>query len=177
MARNNLILIGMPGSGKSTAGVILAKLLGMDFIDSDILIQKESKMTLPELIAQEGPDGFIEVENWFNTHIDVQKTVIATGGSAVYGVDAMKHFKETGVICYLQVDYEEISMRLMDIEGRGVVLRDGQTLKDLYDERIPLYEKYADFTVSEEKCDVERVVAKVSEAYKEYKESHRKNNR
>ncbi len=171
MKKSNIILIGMPASGKSTAGVILAKLLGMDFIDADLLIQKRANMTLPELISQEGPQGFIEIENWFNSEIQAENTVISTGGSAVYGVDAMKHFQEIGTIIYLEVDYYIISNRIMDIEGRGVVLKDGQTLKDLYAERIPLYEKYADITIPEKSSRLEEVVQKIASAWRKYNKS------
>ena len=105
-----------------------------------------------------GTDGFIEVENRVNASIEAEETVIATGGSVIYGKEAMEHLKEIGTIVYLRVDYDTLSTRLADIKGRGVVLREGQTLYDLYQERTPLYEKYADITISEENLSVEETV-------------------
>ena len=138
--KDNLILIGMPASGKSTVGVILAKVIGYDFIDSDLLIQKKEGMRLADIIKKKGIDGFLEVENEVNASIEASQCVIATGGSAVYGEEAMKHLREIGAVIYLQVDYSVIQKRLHNIRQRGVVLRQGQTLQDLYDERTVLYE-------------------------------------
>ena len=135
----NIVLIGMPGVGKSTVGVILAKVIGYQFVDADLLIQKQENKLLKEIIAEVGTDGF-------------------TGGSVIYGKEAMEHLKEIGTIVYLRVDYDTLSTRLADIKGRGVVLREGQTLYDLYQERTPLYEKYADITISEENLSVEETV-------------------
>lgn len=147
---DNIILIGMPASGKSTVGVILAKIIGYDFIDSDLLIQKSEKMKLAQIISKKGVDGFIRVEENVNASIDADRSVIATGGSAVYGQKAMKHFHDIGITVYLKVRFEELEKRLGNIRQRGVVLRDGQTLRDLYEERSVLYEKYADLTIEEE---------------------------
>lgn len=147
---DNIILIGMPASGKSTVGVILAKIIGYDFIDSDLLIQKSEKMKLAQIISKKGVDGFIRVEENVNASIDADRSVIATGGSAVYGQKAMKHFHDIGITLYLKVRFEELERRLGNIRQRGVVLRDGQTLRDLYEERSVLYEKYADLTIEEE---------------------------
>ena len=158
--KDNLILIGMPASGKSTVGVILAKVIGYDFIDSDLLIQKKEGMRLADIIKKKGIDGFLEVENEVNASIEASQCVIATGGSAVYGEEAMKHLREIGAVIYLQVDYSVIQKRLHNIRQRGVVLREGQTLQDLYDERTVLYEKYAD-TVIEEQGDAEDVVVRI----------------
>ena len=154
----NIVLIGMPGVGKSTVGVILAKVIGYQFVDADLLIQKQENKLLKEIIAEVGTDGFIEVENRVNASIEAEETVIATGGSVIYGKEAMEHLKEIGTIVYLRVDYDTLSTRLADIKGRGVVLRKGQTLYDLYQERTPLYEKYADITISEENLSVEETV-------------------
>lgn len=156
---NNIILIGMPASGKSTLGVILAKVLGYNFIDSDILIQDKQNRKLSQIIEEEGIDSFIEIENDVNASINVSKTVIATGGSAVYGDKAMQHFKKTGKIVYLHVDYDRLVKRLSDIKQRGVVIRNGQTFEQLYNERLELYKKYADITVEENCEDVETVLA------------------
>ena len=150
MKKSNIILIGMPGAGKSTIGVVLAKMLTMDFLDSDLVIQKKEGRRLSRIIDEEGTDGFIEIENRINTALSPENTVIATGGSAVYGPDAMRHFKEIGTVVYLKLSYEGICARLQDLQGRGVVLREGQTLEDLYGERCVLYERYADLTVDEE---------------------------
>lgn len=146
----NIILIGMPGAGKSTVGVVLAKRIGYQFLDSDILIQKDKGKLLHELIREFGTDGFLEIENEVNTRVDVKQTVLATGGSAVYGKQAMEHLKQIGTVVYLRVDLKGIARRLGNLNERGVVLRKGQTLADLYCERVPLYEKYADITI---KCD------------------------
>lgn len=160
---NNITLIGMPGAGKSTLGVILAKVLGYQFLDSDLLIQKQEKMRLHEIIEKKGIDGFKEVENRVNASIQAENTVIATGGSIVYCEEAMQHFQSIGKIIYLKLSYETISKRLGDLHFRGVVLKEGQNLKDLYDERIPLYEKYADFVVDEEGKDLEASLQAVLE--------------
>lgn len=160
MQRTNLVLIGMPASGKSSVGVILAKLIGYDFIDTDILIQRSEKKRLAEIIRDVGVDGFLEVEARVNGSVEADHCVIATGGSAVYSEEAMRHLKKIGHIMYLKVDYETIRKRLGNIKQRGVALREGQTLRDLYDERVVLYEKYAD-TVVEEKGEVEDVVVAI----------------
>lgn len=156
--KNNIVLIGMPGVGKSTVGVILAKVLGYQFLDADLVIQEQEGKLLHEIIEEKGTDGFIRVENRVNASLDTDKTIIATGGSVVYGTEAMEHLKEIGQVVYLEVPFEELEKRLADIKGRGVVLRVGQTLKDLYLERTPLYEKYADVTVNEEGLGVEETV-------------------
>ena len=160
MQRTNLVLIGMPASGKSSVGVILAKLIGYGFIDTDILIQRSEKKRLSEIIREVGVDGFLEVEARVNGSVEADHCVIATGGSAVYSEEAMRHLKKIGHIMYLKVDYETIRKRLGNIRQRGVALREGQTLRDLYDERVVLYEKYAD-TVVEEKGEVEDVVVAI----------------
>lgn len=158
MNKKNIILIGMPGVGKSTVGVILAKVLGYQFVDSDLVIQKEEGKLLKEIIAEVGPEGFVEVENRINASLDVTDSIVATGGSVVYGKEAMEHLQEIGTVVYLYLPYEEINSRLSDIKGRGVVLRDGQTLKDLYEERTILYEKYADVRIDETGLNVEETI-------------------
>lgn len=160
----NIVLIGMPGAGKSTIGVILAKLLGYSFIDSDILIQEQENRLLHEIITQEGVDGFLAIENHVNASIHVKNAVIATGGSVIYGQEAMKHLKEIATIVYLQLPYEQLEARLSNIKGRGVALRDGQTLRDLYEERTVLYENYADIVIDEGGLSVEETISKVMEA-------------
>ena len=163
MSKNNIVLIGMPGVGKSTIGVILAKELGYRFLDADLLIQQQEGKLLREIIAEEGTEGFIEVENRVNRELTVEKSIIATGGSVVYGKEAMQHLKEIGTIVYLKVSYDILEKRLHDIKGRGVVLKDGQDLRGLYEERIPLYEKYADIIVCEDNLTVEETIEKIVE--------------
>jgi len=148
----------MPGVGKSTVGVILAKVLGFQFLDADLLIQEQEGKLLREIIEEVGTDGFIQVENRVNASIECSKSIIATGGSVVYGQEAMEHLKEIGTVVYLEVPFSILEKRLSDIKGRGVVLKDGQTLYDLYMERTPLYEKYADVRISEEGLNVEETV-------------------
>lgn len=163
MSKNNIVLIGMPGVGKSTIGVVLAKMLGYQFVDADLVIQEKEGKLLCEIIEEVGAEGFIEVENRINSQIEAEHAIIATGGSAVYGAEAMAHLKETGTVLYLKLPYEELNRRLRDIKGRGVVLKEGQTLRDLYEERVPLYEKYADITVDEYQLNVEQTIEKIME--------------
>lgn len=146
----SIILIGMPSCGKSTLGVLLAKKLGMEFIDSDLLIQKKCQKLLHELIQEHGNDGFLEIESEVNCSITEQNAVIATGGSAVYSERAMRHFATIGKIVYIHISYEEMEARLGDFAHRGVVMPEGYTLRDLYNERAALYERYAHVTVSGE---------------------------
>ena len=154
----NLILIGMPGCGKSTVGVVLAKALAMDFVDSDLVIQKEMGMKLSQLIDLHGDDGFRAIENRINAELDVDNSVIATGGSVVYGEDAMRHLKESGTVIYLKLTCDTIADRLGDLHARGVTIKPGWTLQDLYNERVPLYEKWADITVDCEQLLLREVV-------------------
>lgn len=137
----------MPGCGKSTIGVLLAKRLGLSFLDTDVLIQVAYEKSLQELIEANGMDGFCRIEQDYVTGIDVQNTVIATGGSAVYYEDSMRTLKQDGVIVYLQMPLAELEKRLDDLNQRGVVLEPGQTLPALYDKRRPLYAYWADITV------------------------------
>lgn len=162
--KDNIILIGMPGVGKSTIGVILAKVLGYDFIDSDLVIQKQMGMRLKELIRLHGIDGFNEIENNINASIEATNSIIATGGSAVYGADAMAHFKEIGTIVYLKLSLRQLKYRLGDLDERGVVHRPDQTLKDLYQERCMLYEKYADITITLDGETIEEALSDVLNA-------------
>ena len=148
--QDNIILIGMPGCGKSTVGVVLAKHMGYRFIDSDLLIQEREHRLLSEIIEQEGLDRFDQIEEEVNASIEAEHAVIATGGSVVYGPKAMEHLRNIGTVVYLKLSYEEIADRLGDLTARGVSVREGQTLRDLYDERIPLYEKYAHVVIDAE---------------------------
>lgn len=159
---HNIILIGMPGCGKSTVGVVLAKALGMDFIDSDLVIQKEMGAKLSQLIDQHGDAGFREIENRINAELMAENSIIATGGSVVYGEDAMRHLKDIGTVVYLKLSYEAIEDRLGDLHARGVTIQPGWTLRDLYNERVPLYEQWADVTVDCEQLRLREVVAYIS---------------
>ena len=145
----NITMIGMPSSGKSTIGVLLAKRLGFSFVDVDIVIQEKEGRLLKEIIADEGMDGFLEVENRINAGLDVRLSVIAPGGSVIYGEEAMKHLKEISEVVYLKMSYEEMERRIGNVVDRGVALKPGFTLRDLYNERVPLYEKYADIVIDE----------------------------
>lgn len=147
--KNNITLIGMPASGKSTVGVLLAKRLGYSFVDVDIIIQEKEGRLLKEIIADEGLEGFLEVENQANASLDVEKSVIAPGGSVIYGKEAMEHLKHISTIVYLKLSYEDVKERLGNLTDRGVALKEGMTLLDLYHERVPYYEKYADITIDE----------------------------
>ena len=158
MKKNNITLIGMPGAGKSTVGVLLAKRLGYSFVDVDIVIQEQEKRLLKEIIADEGMDGFLEVENRVNAGLNVERSVIAPGGSVIYGKEAMEHLKDIGVVVYLKLSYRALERRLGDLVDRGVALKEGMTLRDLYNERKVYYEKYADITIDEAGKTVGRIV-------------------
>ena len=158
---DNLIFIGMPAVGKSTVGVIVAKQLGYGFIDTDLLIQEEEGKLLKEIIQEKGIDGFLAVEDRVNAKVSARKTVISPGGSVVYCENAMKHYKEIGKVVYLQASFETINKRLSDAKNRGVVLKQGQTLRNLYDERVELFERYADITICEDAQTLEETVDSV----------------
>ena len=158
---NNIIFIGMPGAGKSTIGVVLAKKLGYEFIDSDIVIQNKYKKILQELINEHGIDGFEKIENDVNKNLNTKNSVIATGGSAIYGKEAMEHFDSIGTVIYLNLPYEEIEQRLGNLEERGVTIKKGQTLKDLYNERTPLYKKYANVIIDCQGKTIREIVEEI----------------
>ena len=144
----NIVLIGMPGCGKSTVGVLLAKSLLMHFVDTDLTIQSIYKKSLSAIIEDEGLDAFKQIENDVLAATDEENAVIATGGSAVYGAEAMEHLGQSGTIVHLDVSLPTIKSRLSDIKTRGVAIADGLTIDDLYAERAPLYKKYAAITVN-----------------------------
>ena len=164
--KSNVVLIGMPGAGKSTLGVVLAKVLGMNFIDADLLIQSEHDRTLQKIIDAMGPQGFIQVENQVLSQINCTNTVISTGGSAVYSDEAMEHLASIGTIVYLKVSLPELHRRLGSLQERGVVMREGMgmSLEDLYEERLPLYEKYAEVTVDTEGLETREATARLVDA-------------
>ena len=161
--RSNIVLIGMPGCGKSTIGVVLAKVLGYRFLDSDLLIQERENRRLSEILEKDGPDQFNQIENQINLSIEADRTVIATGGSAVYGEKAMEHLKEIGFVVYIRLPYEEIEKRLGDLAERGISMKGGQTLHNLYDERAPLYEKYADLILDTHGLEIRDAVKLIVE--------------
>ena len=163
---DNVILIGMPGAGKSTLGIVLAKILNYNFVDADLVIQNQCDKTLQKLLDACGPDGFIEMENQVLSDMDFQRTVVATGGSAVYSAAAMEHLRSIGRVVYLKISFDQLRERLCDFQDRGVVLRKGisMSLRELYDERRPLYEMYADITVDVNDLSITAAARKVASA-------------
>ena len=168
MNRNSgtIVLIGMPGAGKSTLGVVLAKILNKQFVDTDLLIQTHCGKTLQSVIDERGAEGFIDIENEVLCGVEAEETVIATGGSAVYSDEAMRHFSEIGQVVYLKISYESLVARLGDLQERGVVMKGGagMSLRDLYEERRPLYERHADIVVSIDGMDITASARKVAAA-------------
>ncbi len=164
---NNVILIGMPGAGKSTVGVLLAKSLLSDFTDTDLIIQNREKSALADIINSRGTDFFIKLEENTILSCDFQNTVVATGGSVVYGENAMKKLSLNSTVVYLKVELSELQRRLGDITTRGIAMPDNMGIPELFNERSPLYEKYADITIdctkiTPEEC-VNRIIEKLSE--------------
>jgi len=159
----NIVLIGMSGAGKSTIGVLLAKTLGMDFLDTDILIQQREGRLLQEILDTDGIDDFLAIEEEVLINIKPDNCVVATGGSAIYSEKAMQHLRTRGLIVYLHSDYEEIEKRLSNIKTRGIVHRKGKTLKEVYFDRMPLYFKYADVTIDCNQKDPETCIAEIIE--------------
>lgn len=165
-SKDNVILIGMPAAGKSTLGIVLAKIMNKNFIDADLLIQNSCDKTLQKIIDALGPEGFIEVENEVLSGIEAENSVIATGGSAIYSEAAMAHLKSIGTVVYLEISFESLTLRLNDLQERGVVLKGGisMSLRDLYEERRPLYERYADITVNVDDLSITAAARKVASA-------------
>lgn len=159
----NIVLVGMPASGKSTIGVILAKELKYKFVDTDLLLQDATDQTLIEIIGERGLEGFLQLENDMVAQLQARRTVIATGGSVIYGSKAMEHLKAGGTVVYLKHRYEVIASRLTNITTRGVVMRKGATLRDLFRERTPLYEQYADLTIEADGLTTEQTVQAIKE--------------
>lgn len=161
---SNIVLIGMPTSGKTTIGTELSAIIGYGYIDSDSVIVARAGKNLRDLIAELGNEGYLDFEAKVNAEIAADRCVIATGGSAVYRENGMRKLKENAVVVYLKMSYEEMCRRLGDIAARGVVLKEGFTLCDMYDERVPLYEKYADYTVEIDGKTLSECVRAVREA-------------
>ncbi|MCD8051356.1 MAG: shikimate kinase [Clostridiales bacterium] len=157
----NIVLVGMPASGKSTIGVILAKELKYRFTDTDLVLQEATDQTLVEIIVQRGLEGFLQLENDTVAALEARRSVIATGGSVIYGQEAMEHLKVNGIIVYIRHRYEVIQSRLTNITTRGVAMREGETLYDLFRERTPLYERYADVTLEADGLTTEQAVQEI----------------
>lgn len=167
-ADKNLILIGMPGAGKSTVGVLLAKALKMPFTDTDILIQRQENSYLQELIEKHGTEGFIEIEENTVRSLDLRNYVIATGGSVVYSEAAMSHLKSHGVVFFLNARLYQLERRLKNSATRGIAMLPGQTLGSLYRERLPLYRKYADFEIDCARKHIETIVSEIKEIFLDF---------
>ncbi len=160
----NIILIGMPASGKSSLGVILAKILGMSFVDTDLVIQQREKMLLCDIIAGKGTDGFLKCEEDAVLSISPENSVVATGGSVVYSEKGMRYLSKLGRIVYLKVEKKELFRRLKNIRQRGVVLKDGESPDEMYEHRKLLYEKYADLVIDETGLTMEETVEEIVSA-------------
>lgn len=162
--KNNIVLIGMPGAGKSTLGVLLAKAVNYGFVDTDLIIQRQNGKKLYQIIEENGIDYFLKLENDTLKSLEMNNTIIATGGSAVYGEEAMENLKKIGHIVYIKLSLEEILHRIKNIKTRGIVMKNGKTIADIYDERVHLYEKYADIIVDGENTSIESCVERVMES-------------
>ena len=160
---NNIILIGMPAAGKSTTGVILAKILKYGFIDIDLIIQEKTGRSLQEIIDHDGIEAFNKIEESIVLTVNAERAVIATGGSVVYSEKAMEHLRSLGKIVYLKLNCEEVEKRLDNIMTRGVVMKAGQTIRELYEQRVSLYEKYADITADANTDSIERTAENIIE--------------
>lgn len=168
MKGNNIILIGMPGCGKSTVGVLLAKTLLKGFFDTDLLIQEREGKELYKIIAEKGKDTFAAIENEIVSQVQAENCVIATGGSVVFGEDAMKNLKKLGTVVYIKIALPEIERRVKNIKTRGIVMEPGQTLAGVYAQRTPLYEKYADVIVPCPRAPLEKTVERIIKALNAY---------
>ncbi|MBQ4109927.1 MAG: shikimate kinase [Clostridia bacterium] len=160
----NIILIGMPGAGKSTVGVVLAKILGKDFEDIDLIIQRKEKRRLQNIIDSDGLQKFLEIEENALLDADFNNTVIATGGSAVMSEKGMLNLKKSSTVVYLKLSLEAITKRIHNLSSRGIAMEKGQTISDIFEIRRKLYEKYADIVIDCENCSIEQVIEKIRTA-------------
>jgi len=161
MKKNNIILIGMPGAGKSTVGVILAKRIGFHFIDTDLLIQAQEKCRLQQIIDTQGLENFRKIEEQMLLKLHTEHSIIATGGSVVYSEKGLEALGKTGLLIYIQVFLTALQKRIADMGQRGLVMAKEQTFEQLYQERTPLYEKFAKLTISGEGINAEQVAAMI----------------
>ena len=167
MKDKNIVLIGMPGSGKSTCGVLLSKILYKDFVDTDLVIQQREGKRLQQIINEKGAEAFAATEDETVSSLEYENTVIATGGSVVCHENAMKNLARNAVIVYLRISYDGMMSRINDIGSRGILLNEGESMRDMFEFRRPLYEKYAQITVDCEEQgiadNVDRIVKSLSE--------------
>lgn len=161
MKQKNIVLIGMSGAGKSTLGVLLAKALGKQFVDTDLIIQQKTGMLLQDFIDTQGVCAFMDAEEAIVSSLSLENTVIATGGSVVYSERAMKALKENGIAVYLFVEFHALEKRISNITTRGIVFKGQNDLKSVYNERLPLYEAYADITINSTNRDIEASVCEI----------------
>ncbi len=164
---DNIILIGMPGSGKSSVGVVLAKALGLDFLDVDLLIQSREGALLQNILDSRGVEAFLDVESEAIRSVSCKRTVIAPGGSCVCRDDAMEHLRSLGTLVYLKLSYPEVVKRIHNLDSRGIALQPGQILADVYDYRTPRYERYADLTVDADGQSLVETIETVKRALRE----------
>ncbi len=167
--QSNVVLIGMPGSGKSTCGVVAAKMLLKNFFDTDLLIQNLEGASLQSIINDNGTRYFETAEEKAILSLDIQGTVIATGGSVIYSDKAMEHLKSLGKIIYLHLEYEQMYSRINNMSTRGILMKNGETLRDMYNERLPLYKKWADVTIDCNNGTVESTAYSIVSAVKNNK--------
>ncbi len=168
MKGENIVLIGMPGAGKSTAGVLVAKTLGMSFIDTDLLIQEKESRLLQEIIDADGVKEFLKIEEDVVLRVNAENSVIATGGSVIYSKKVIEHLKEKGKLIYLKLRYDEIEQRIHNMSSRGIAIGKDQSLIDLYNERIVWYEEHADMIIDCSNAAIEGVVQQIVDLTKVY---------
>ena len=164
MNKENIILIGMPGSGKSTCGVLVAKALLKNFFDTDLLFQGLEEKKLQDIIDDDGIEYFLSAEERAILSLDINATVVATGGSVVYSDKSMEHLKKSGKVIYLHLSYDTMVDRIKNITTRGVVVKEGDSLEDMYNERLPMYQKWADVVINCDNNTVEQTVEKIVKA-------------